>query len=143
MAKARKQPARYPRELLDDLLWCFCRPTFRSPARFEAAVRRYHRQMGWEYNWRPGEVVLPCPRVRVRPVFGDDYDPEEEARFIAELTADGKLGFTAGELLFKVHNLFLRRWEEDAGDYIYFEGLRLARKPAGDSPPLYDIDVGS
>jgi hypothetical protein len=99
--------------------------------------------MGWEFNWRPEEVVLPCPRVRVRPVFWDDYDPAEEGRFIAELAAGSPSGFTAGELLFKAHNLFLRRWEEDAGDYIYFEGFGLAKTPARDSPPLYDINVGS
>ena len=144
MAKVRGRPARYPRELLGDVLWCFCRPTFRSLARFEEACRRYYRELRWEFNWRPEEVVLPCPRVRVRPVFWDDYvPPMEEERFIAELAADGPSGFTAGELLFKVHNVFLRRWEEDAGDYVYFEGFRLAKKPAGDSPPLYDINVGS
>jgi hypothetical protein len=144
MAKVRGQPARYPRELLGDVHWCFSRPTFRSLARFEEACRRCYREMGWEFNWRPAEVVLPCPRVRVRPVFWDDYvPPEEEERFLAELAADSPSGFTAGELLFKVHNLFLRRWEEDAGDYIYFEGFRLVKTPAGGAPPLYSIDVGS
>jgi hypothetical protein len=143
MARVRGQPARYPRELLEDVHWCFSRPTFRSLTRFEEACRRYYRDMGWEFNWRPDEVVLPCRRVRVRAVFWDDYDPEEEERFIAELTAGSPSGFTAGELLFKVHNVFLRRWEEDAGDYVYFEGFRLVTPPAGDSPPLYSIDVGS
>jgi hypothetical protein len=144
MAKVRGRPARYPRELLGDVLWCFCRPTFRSLSRFEAAVRRYYREMGWEFNWRPEAVVLPCQRVRVRPVFWDDYvPPMDQERFIAELAADSPSGFKAGELLFKVHNLFLRRWEEDAGDYIYFEGFRLVKDPAGDAPPLYSIDVGS
>jgi hypothetical protein len=143
MAKARGQPARYPQELLDDVHWCFRRPTFRSRARFEQACRHYYRAMGWEFNWRPEEVVLTCPRVRVRPAFWDDYDPEEEERFIAELAAEKPTGFTAGELLFKVHNHFLRRWKEDAGDYVFFEGFRFVKAPAGGAAPLYSIDVGS
>lgn len=143
MAKVRGKPVASPRRLLDDVEWCLCRPGFRSRRRFEAEFQRRYRHMGWEFAWCPDEVVLPCARVRVRPVFWDDYDPAEESRFIAELAADNPSGFTAAELLFKVHNLFLRRWEEDAGDYIYFEGLSLVRKPLGSSPPLYDIDVGS
>jgi hypothetical protein len=75
--------------------------------------------------------------------FWDDYDPEEEERFTAELTAESPSGFKAGELLFKVHNVFLRRWEEEAGDYVFFEGFHLAKAPAGDAAPLYDIGVGS
>lgn len=144
MAKTQGRSARYPRELLKDVCWCFSRPKFRSRARFEQACRRYYRQLGWDFNWRPEELVLPCPRVRVRPNFWDDYvPPEEEERFITELTADNSSGFTAGELLFKVHNVFLQRWEEDAGDYVYFEGLSLVKPAAGGSPPLYDIDIGS
>jgi hypothetical protein len=106
-------------------------------------VKDYYREMGWEFNWDPDEVVLRCPRVRVRPVFWDDYDPEEEWRFIAELSADVPSGFTAGGLLFKVHNVFLRRWEEDAGDYVFFEGFHLVKAPAEDAAPLYAIEVGS
>ncbi len=143
MAKARHKPARQPRELLSEVCWCFCRPAFRSQARFEEACRRYNRSLESGFDWRPKDVVLPCPRVRVRPVFWDEFDPEEEGRFVAELTADGRSGFTAGELLFKAHNAFLKRWAEDAGDYVYFEGFRLVKAPSGDAPPLYDIDVGS
>lgn len=143
MAKRSGQTKRYPRDLLDEVLWSFTPPTFRSRARFEEAVRDYHRQIDVELNWQPEEIVLPCPRVRVRPDFWDDYDREEEERFIAELTADNPAGFTAGELLFKAHNVFLRRWQEDAGDYTFFEGFHLAKAPAGDTPPLYDICIGS
>jgi hypothetical protein len=102
MAKGSGQTKRYPRELLGDVLWSFTAPTFRSQARFEEAVRKYNREIDVELNWQPDEIVLPCPRVRVRPVFWDDYNPEEEERFIAELTADNPSGFSAGELLFKV-----------------------------------------
>jgi hypothetical protein len=129
--------------LLGDVEWCFTRPGFRSRARFEGAVRDLYREMGWEFDWRPDEVVLRCPRVRVRPDFWDDYEPEEAPRFVVELTADHAAGFTAGELLFKVHNAFLRWWEEEAGDHTFFEGFHLAEAPAGDAPPLYDICLGS
>jgi hypothetical protein len=143
MVKGSGQKKRFPRDFLRDVAWSFTAPTFRSRARFEQAMRTYYREMGWEFNWDPDEIVLRCPRVRVRPVFWDDFDPEEEECFIAELTADSPSGFTAGELLFKVHNAFLRRWQEDAGDYTFFEGFHLVKAPAGDAAPLYDIAVGS
>ena len=143
MAKARGRPKRYPRDLLDDVAWNFDPPRFRSQARFEEAVRELYRDMGWEFEWRPAQVVLRCPRVRARPDFWDDYPPEEAPRFVTELTADDPAGFTAVELLFKVHNAFLRRWQEDAGDHTFFEGFHLADAPAGDTAPLYTICLGS
>jgi hypothetical protein len=56
------------------------------------------------------------------------------------LTADGPEGFTAGELLFKIHNMYTAALGE--GDHIYFEGLTLAEDP-GDGWPVYDLDTGS
>ncbi len=143
MVKHSGQKKHYPRELLGEVLWSFTAPSFRSRARFQRAVRAYNRRLIKGFNWNPDEIVLPCPRVRVRPDFWDDFDPAEEERFIAELTADGPSGFTAGELLFKVHNAFLRRWQEHAGDYTFYEGFHLVRAPAGGAAPLYDIAVGS
>jgi hypothetical protein len=145
MAKRAEGRGRYPRDVMrePDIYWSFTGPTFRSRSRFEEAVRRYHRELGHEDNWRPEELVLPCPRVRVRPDFWDDLDPEEAEGLIVELSADDGAGFTAGELLFKVHNAFMRRFAEAAGDYTFFEGFHLAKAPTGDNPPLYDICLGS
>jgi hypothetical protein len=143
MAKGSGQKRRYPRELLGGVAWSFTAPSFRSRARFEQAVRGYYRRIGLEFDWDHDEVVLRCPRVRVRPVFWDDYDPGQEERFTAELAADIPSGFTAGELLFKVHNAFVRLWQEDAGDHVFFEGFHLVKGATGDTAPLYDIGVGS
>jgi hypothetical protein len=144
MAKGAEPAKRYPRDLLGDVAWSFTAPGFRARARFERAVRNYSRRIGREVSWDPAEVVLRCTRVRVRPDFWDDYESEEEEeRFIAELSADDPSGFTAGELLHKVHNTFLRRWGQDAGDYTFFEGFHLAKAPAADTAPLYDIALGS
>ncbi len=126
-----------------DVYWSFIGPAFRSRARFDEAVRRYHRRLECEENWRPEALILPCPRVRVRPDFWDDLDPEEANGLVVELSADSPSGFTASELLFKVHNAFLRHFAEFAGDYTFFEGFHLAKAPAGDEPPLYDICLGS
>jgi hypothetical protein len=126
-----------------DVYWSFTGPSFRSRPRFEEAVCRYHRDLEAQGNWRPGEVVLRCPRVRVRPDFWDDLEPEKAEGLTVELTADDPSGFTAGELLFKVHNVFIRQWGEIAGDYTFFEGFILAKAQAGDAPPLYDIALGS
>jgi hypothetical protein len=124
-------------------LWSFTRPAFRSRARFEQAVAAYQRSLDVEDNWRPAEVVLPCPRVRVRPDFWDDLEPDEAKELVTELTAEDAAGFTAGELLFKVHNVFIRQWGEVAGDYTFFEGILLKGSPRGNTPPLYDICLGS
>ncbi len=145
MARAKGRPRRYPRELLADadVTWAFVRPAYRTQARFEEAVRQYQQEMDWDSSWDPGALALACPRVRVRPVFWDDLPPEEAEGLVAELTAADAGGFTVGELLFKVHNVFVRQWSACAGDYIFYEGFSLAEAPADGSPPLYDVEVGS
>jgi hypothetical protein len=142
MAKRPSKNPRYPRDLMEDTLWSFTGPRFRSQARLEAAVRQYHRRLEAEDRWQPDTLVLACPRVRIRPDFWDDLLPEEAEDLIVEVVADDPSGFTAGELLFKVHNVFLKRFAELAGDYTFFEGFHLIEAPQG-AAPLYDIRLGS
>lgn len=129
----RKQPEEpYPSELLRDVLWVFRGKPFADRAAFDGAVAAAQSADG---AWRPDEVVLRAGRVRVR----EDWYLSKG--FTAELDADDGRSFTAGELLFKVHNCFvfkLRRL-----DHKYFEGLTLDKdqEPAG--PPLYELNLGS
>ena len=136
MAKRKCGAPRYPRDLMQDVCWSFTGPTFTDQAKFVEAVRQYGREIRGECIWDPDEVVLPSSRVRIEHDYAEE--PDESS---VELTTDNPTGFTAGELLFKVHNAFVDQLSE--GDHVFFEGFTLMKKPRGDTPPLYEIDLGS
>ena len=127
----------FPATMLQDVSWTFRGPTFDEQGSFEAAVREYQSPDQGEV-WQPEEVVLRSPRVRVSPDvhwYLSDEDP------VVELVADNGESFTAGELLFKVHNAFVADLRQM--DHKYFEGFSLSRHQRMDAPPLYDLDLGS
>lgn len=151
MAKQRRKGPSYPGELLDDVAWSFTDPPFASQDSFVQAVADYSKDLEWEFEWRPDEVVLRCPRVQVRAETYDD--PEELAPgvsfdehtgdMVADLTAAGEEGFTAGELLWKIHNAFTTYLSK--GDHHFFEGLMLVKKRNANpnEPPVYEVMTGS
>jgi hypothetical protein len=124
----------YPRELLGEVVWSFVGEPFASRAAFVEAVREYQLEILQQDTWRPDAVVLRCPRVRVQHEYGDEPDYER-----AELTADDGVAFTAGELLFKIHNAFVGQ----LGDHHFFEGLSLSEETGAARVPVYDVDLGS
>lgn len=138
MGSQRKKGPSYPRELLDDVAWSFTGPPLASREAFVQAVADYYKELEWEPEWRPDEVVLQAPRVRVTVEYWDDPGELE-----ADLTADGEEGFTAGELLFKIHNAFAAQLSQ--GDHHFFEGLALvkARGANPNEPPVYEVMTGS
>src|SRR5262245_47114544 len=119
MAKQRKKAPAFPAELLEDVAWSLIGPAFPSRAAFAAAVEEYYRELEWEREWRPDEVVLRCPRVRVTVEHWNDT-----GELVIDLTADHEDGFTAAELLFRIHNAFT----EQLGDHHFFEGLARVKK---------------
>lgn len=116
-------------------------------------MRTYYREVFEEdLTWRHDEVVLRCPRVHILCEY--DYEPEDLIEGVTcdldagnletTLTADdGGEGFTAGELLFKIHNAFSLYLRE--GDHNFFEGLaRVQRRKADpNAPPVYEVMTGS
>lgn len=124
----------YPEEIMADVPWIFEEPKFSTQAEFVDAVHQHHREFEEEIVWQPEAVVLPFRRVRVEHGFDDDEGG-------IEFTADHASGFTAGELLFKVHNAFVEELQEL--DHRFFEGFSLLEASEGDEPPLYEIDLGS
>jgi hypothetical protein len=138
MAKQRNKGPSYPAELLDDVAWSFIDPPFASREAFVQAVADYYKDLEWECEWRPDEVVLPAARVRVMVEYWD-----EPGELWAELTAGREEGFTAGELLFKIHNAFAPQLCE--GDHHFFEGLMLVKKRNANpnEPPVYEVMTGS
>jgi hypothetical protein len=141
---ARKQSRRrdLPEDVLDDVLWSFTEGPFPDRAAFDAAVRQYQIdiQQG-EDSWRPEEVVLPCSLVRITCEWWEEGWAEEEVEPIIPLTADNGTSFTAGELLFKVHNTVMA--QGNMGDHHFFEGLSRKRTRDPNEAPLYEIETGS
>jgi hypothetical protein len=137
MAAENSGPDPLPPTLLEDVAWAFRGPAFADRAAFEAAVAEF-QDPEWEDAWRPGEVVLHASRVRVVPDadwYLDDEDP------VADLSADDGRAFTAGELLFKVHNAFVAGLRQM--NHQFFEGFSLSGHQEPGAPPLYDLDLGS
>lgn len=126
----------YPQVIMEGVPWSFQEPKFASQAAFVDAVHRYHRDLEIEETWQPDTVVLRCFRVRVEHTEG-----EESGESSAEFTTENPAGFTAGALLFKVHNAFAERLQEQA--HYFFEGFSLLEEPEGEEPPVYEIDLGS
>lgn len=127
----------YPPELLFGVSWTFRGPAFDDRARFDAAVAECQDPDRGEV-WRPDEVVLHAAYVRVSPdvawYLTDDHPT-------VEFVADNGESFTAGELLFKVHNAFVADLRQM--DHMYFEGFTLDDDQEPGKPPLYNLDLGS
>src|SRR5262249_929939 len=111
---------------------------------FDAAVRACQIEVYQADTWRPDVVVLPCPRVRItcEDFESQWHEDEQEAEEpFLELVADNGESFTAGELLFKVHNAVVVRW--DLGDHVFVEGFTLRQGPEQGGTPLYEMNMGS
>src|SRR5262249_42738313 len=132
---AEAYPGPFPPELLWGVSWTFRGPPYADRAAFEEAVAEFQ---GGDEDWRPEEVVLRCPRVRVSPDVAWYLTDEHPT---VEFAADNGESFTAGELLWKVHNAFIVHLRQM--DHQYFEGFSLSGHQQPCTPPLYDLDLGS
>lgn len=131
-----------PPELLGRVTWSFFSgEVFADPAEFSERVRRYNAEIGHEEEWKPDEVVLHVPRVRITYFGVETPDDEEYSDRSVELASDNGAHFTAGELLFKLNNAVAPHLE--TVDHCYFEGLELSAPSAGGEPPVYRMDQGS
>jgi hypothetical protein len=136
----------FPDYLLCDTLWDFKgQDTYSSQAAFEVAVLRHHQEAGeWapdirpEEHWQPAAVILESPRVIVRYFY--DSIGEEQIWQEVELVSDNGESFTAGELLYKLHNAAIRHMS--CSGHHWFEGFEL--ETATESRvPVYSLRLGS
>ncbi|MDR1403601.1 MAG: hypothetical protein LBJ60_07880 [Tannerellaceae bacterium] len=119
--KDKSREAGYPKELMTDVYWAFYGGTYSSEKDFVQAVDKYHTELERKAEWRPGEVALQSKEVIILYSYWDENEDDEvEADF--SLVAD-KNFFTAGELLFKIHNKVVENLQDD--DHHFFEGLTL------------------
>lgn len=136
MAKRKKSSSSHPRELLASLCWSFTGGRFPSREAFVAAVRQYQLDITQTDDWQPEAIGLSCPRVQIEYEYWDD---PFEVRF--ELEADDPAGFTAGELLHKIHEAVVEQLR--TGDHHFFEGLSRRKDQGPNAPPVYEINLGS
>jgi hypothetical protein len=134
---AQDNSGTYPPEVLWGVSWTFRGQPFTDRAAFDAAVAEFQSPEHGSV-WRPDEVVLRSARVFVSPDV-HWYLTEDDPT--TEIAADNGESFTAGELLFKVHNRFVGELRQM--DHKYFEGFSLSGEPRPGEPPLYDLDLGS
>lgn len=131
-----------PGFLLRNVYWAFDGDPFADIETFERAVIERMTALDEGDEWDPTERVLPRRRVRVK--YHGVIDPESceyDEDLVVELRTGEAEGFTAGELLFRLHNAVVAQLRD--ADHRYFEGLELL-EPGGDhEPPLYELVQGS
>lgn len=136
--KARAKKEKYPKEIMKDVCWAFYGGQYNIVEEFVKAVQEYHRGLDAD-GWQPDEVVLECKVVTVQYAYWNEEENDETEEDF-KLTADGN-GFTAGELLYKIHNRVVEHLEEE--DRHFFEGLSLYGDAAPEDTPFYFLDLGS
>lgn len=136
-----KQDPGYPKEIMHDVYWGFYGERYSSFDEFVAAVTKYHTDL--DKIWNSDEIVLNCKEVTVLFTYWSSKKEEDiEEDFV--LRADDDY-FTAGELLFKIHNHVVEKLGND--DRHFFEGLILFEDSknvnTGLSVPYYILNQGS
>jgi hypothetical protein len=127
-----------PLRALGDVCWSFTGSPFATREEFDARVRQYQIRIRKRDSWWPDEVVFPTPQVAVRYQC---WRGDKQIEPVVSLVADDSGSFTAGELLFKLHNAVVEQLREI--DHHFFEGLSLAGRTEDGKVPLYDLLQGS
>jgi hypothetical protein len=127
-----------PLRTMRDVCWSFTGNAFATREEFDAAVRQYQIRIRKQDSWRPDAVVLPAARVAVRYRC---WRGDEQIEPVITLEADDGRSFTAGELLFKLHNAAVEQLRDI--DHHFFEGVALAGWIEDGKVPLYELRQGS
>ena len=122
----------FPQSLMKDVYWSFGGKVYHSQVEFDEKVRHYQLDIKEKDDWHPAKIVLSCATINVIYEF---WEEEDEVEKVVEISATNGEFFTAGELLFKIHNLVTEDLSEM--DHKFFEGLSL------DKPPTYWLSLGS
>jgi hypothetical protein len=123
------------RTALDNVCWSFVGDTFADRPRFSDEVRQYQIDITGKDSWQPNAIAIPAGLVRVvysQGGLGDDGQ--------VELSSEQQF-FTAGELLFQLHNAVVQQLRDV--DQHFFEGLELVSGPSPSAPAIYRLRLGS
>lgn len=124
----------HPKRLLQRLPWIFDATAYPSARAFGEAVAKYQRDMERkDVDWRPDAVVLAAPEVVVSACV---WEGKEQVDLLHPLRSADPAGFTAAELLWRIHAALAGK---ELGDHRFFEGLTLSR----DDPLTYTLRCGS
>jgi hypothetical protein len=125
--------------VLSEVRWRLGRPPIADPAAFSEQVRQYQiENTGEDIWWRPAACVIPRPKVQVIYSVPERGAPVERS---VTLEADNGAWFTAGELLFKLHNATAEGLR--GADHCFFEGLGLLERTEGWEVLVYILYQGS
>lgn len=125
-----------PDTVLEDVGWSFIGGVKSDFESFCHSVHQDQLEIEGNDNWDPAVIVLPVQRVSIM------YKPHPfEDDNVANLAAQAERGFSAGELLFKLHNAVVEDLEDR--DHHFFEGLTLNSRPVVQVPAVYIMRLGS
>lgn len=127
-----------PERVMPDVPWSLAGKTFDTLASFNDAVRQYGLRVLKTDKWKPDQRVIPAPRIAVVYEY---WEGDDQLGATVELASDDDAGFTAAELLFKLHNAVAARLTGQ--DHQFFEGLNLDKNSSTDNLPLYYLRTGS
>jgi hypothetical protein len=134
----------FPKQIMLHVIWAFDGKPFASEADCTTAIREHHddicKRIKRDVAWDPQELVLKSTCVKIRHERWDDDNEEGEAETVIELSTPNPAGFTAGELMFKMHNAVVEYLRDM--DHKFYEGLVLDEDATGEVP-LYEIMLGS
>jgi len=130
----------YKKEIMSDVRWGFYENKYDSFEQFIREVIEYNKDLDLE--WIPDATVLVCQDVIIQYSYWDD-DIKTVIEKDFELIADNQTDFTAGELLFKIHNQVVDRLKNE--DFNIFQGLALLKKDCCTNldKPHYFIEQGA
>ena len=102
---------------MENVLWSFYGGKYETEEKFTKALVEYNLKIN-KMEWNPNEIVVENKQVIISYAYetANNENVCEEIR----LSAAGN-AFTAGELLFKIHNQVVENLE--ILDYHFFEGL--------------------
>lgn len=144
----------YPKFLFKDIYWTFSFQRFNSIDKFIDELRSYHTEISTEkLSMDFDETVLEYKTIVIQYLSYQDDDEPIESQI--EIIADNASGFTAKELLFKIHQSVndpqKTKYLVKEQDNRYFEGLLFATDDDPDfeetvefgKVPVYFLLLGS
>ena len=127
-----------PERVLHGLCWSFRGGEYTNRAAFDEDVKQYQIDILGRDSWSPDEVVVPGQQIRVVYCY---WQGEEQLDGVVDLASDRVEGFSAGELLFKLHNRVVGPLR--GNNHCFFEGLSLHSNQRPGKAPLYVLHQGS
>lgn len=123
-----------PLQVMGNVCWSFVGSPVASREEFDVRVRQHQIRA----SWRPEQVIIPAKRIAVQYMC---WQGDEQIVPVVTLGAENGESFTAGELLFELHNAAVEQlWEID---HHFFEGLSLKGWIEDGKVPVYQLRQGS